>query len=125
MKKYAGYIVLGKTIDGKIIGYTEHSFSMGLEPNRVRVERSFEWDWTAKREGVSERLLAYRGVKKWADNLNAKSTDGTVFKAFRIGSKNCPVTIKWDEVIQMRKTKKYDKYKCRNLPFKVKENVTF
>lgn len=125
MKKYASYIVLGKTPEGKIIGYTEHSFAMGLSDNRVRVERSYEWRYSAKKKGVSEKLLAYRGVKEWADKLNNKDLNGIIYKPFRIGSKNCPVIIDWREIVEMKKTNKNDKFNWRNLPFRVKENVEF
>jgi hypothetical protein len=48
-----------------------------------------------------------------------------IFKVFRVGSKFYPVKIDWREIVDMRKNKKHDKFKWRNLPFTIKDDIKF
>ncbi len=116
-----------KDKDGVIKGYTEHSISMGFETNRVRVERDFEFKYGADKRKISNREYAWSLLSKTVAEKNKEyANKGMTFKLFRASSKNCPIILDWREVEAMRKDKrKHDKYKWRNLPFKLKENVTF
>lgn len=124
--KRAAYIILVKDKrTGVISGYVEHSFSMGLDPTRVNLNRVTETNYGKK---GAERFVRTKGAqwcRKTVDRMNREHSNVEA-KYFRVGSKNCPVIIDWREINQMaQRTMKYDKYKWRNLPFKIKENVNF
>ena len=121
MGKTAGYIVLGLNRDGSIIGYTEHSFSMGFSKELVRVHRPFEYRYAAQK-----RQQAYQHCVEMVEKLNKRhKKEGTTFRAFRVGSKNCPVSISWEKVAEMRRVKKTRKFEWRNLPFHFREDIEF
>ena len=123
-------VILAKSLsDGKIYGYTEHSFGMGTSEDRVRVERDFEttrWvkDKPDKLKGMSPAQYTWVDLQKRVKKCNKLHGDKFVFKVFRVGRKDSPVTIDWREVQTMRRNKtKHDKFKWRNLPFKIKDNA--
>jgi hypothetical protein len=121
--KSAGYIILGYNKErDEYVGYVEHSFSMGIDHNRVRVDRAFESNIMVKKLDKSARFIEHTYSKEAADKLNTrKSYPDYIFSVYRIGSKNCPVTIDWREVVDMKKKViKRSKYEWRNLAFKVK-----
>jgi hypothetical protein len=127
--KYAGYIILAKNQEGEIFGYVEHSFSMGFDKSRVRVDRIWEHRpygtseaIKLKLNGMSLRQYAWVAMCKQVKKITKLHKGIYEFKAFRIGCKSCPVTINWNEVRKMRLSKNIDKFKWRNLPFKLKEN---
>ena len=126
MKKTAGYIVLSLDRDGSIIGYTEHSISMGFSKEVVRVHRPFEYRYAAQKHYSTKRQQAYQHCVEMAEKLNKRhKKEGTTFRAFRVGSKNCPVSISWKRVAEMHRVKKIKKFEWRNLPFHVRKDVEF
>lgn len=118
--KTRSYIILKFNEDGSIEGYVENSFSMGFSSSRVRVNRSFEFDYQAKVEKISKSTAASRDMRRDVDRLNNKFPKST-FRYFRVGAKNCPVVIDWNEIVNNRaKKEKIGKYESRNLPFSLK-----
>lgn len=129
--KRKGYIVLGKhKTTGEIVGYVEHSFSMGFSSERVNLythEPNYNVGKTYldKYHAKSTMEYYYRINKKDSDKLNKKYPEYE-FKVFRIGSKHCPVKIDWTERILMkRKLTKLEKFNWRNPKFTLREDVKF
>lgn len=120
--KYASYIIIGKHKEtGEYVGYVEHSFSMGIDPKRVRVERSYELRYTAEKNKTTVKRETALYMRKNVNRLNKEFSEYE-WKYFRVGSKHCPFIIDWSETLAIRsKKEKYDKYKFRNLPFTVKK----
>lgn len=114
------YIILGIDNKGQYWGYTEHSFSMGFSENEVKVfALELKGKWSEKATNQNE----WNWCKGQVEKLNKKKANGCKWKAFRVGSKHCPVEVDFSEVMLMQSKKiKYDKYKYRNQPFKLKEN---
>ena len=114
------YIILGRNEKGQYFGYTEHSFCMGFSPIEVRVfALEFKGKWSEKATNQREWNWCKEQVKK----LNNRKANRCEWKVFRVGSKYCPVEVDFTEVKLMQSKKiKYDKYKYRNQPFKLKEN---
>lgn len=138
------YIILRKNLKtGEIDGYCEYSFSMGFEPDRVKVyacvlktgaksaEDNYQnyihkkyWkkkntdDWyeggqRANSPNQREWLLLRTRLYKMRAEYKRQPYE---FKLFRLG-KNCPVRIDFSELNDMRKGRmKYDKFKWRNQP---------
>lgn len=104
-----GYIILGYDPNTKIYtGYIENSFSMGFSTSRVKVYRADKY---------SSLQEVYNFAVITANTLNNDTTSSINFKVYRIGSKHCPVRIFWGEVVVMKTTNWWDKFKWRNLPF--------
>ena len=112
-----GYIILGRMkSDNTFVGYTEHSFSMGVDSTEhVRVWRSSKkrtlYSATAE-EVVRSRMC---DVKE----LNKKHPD-IEWSLYRVGSKDCPVKIKWSRYHNLKKHKNLNKFDYRNLVFEKK-----
>lgn len=118
-RKYRAWIILGKhKVTGQYAGIVEHSISMGLDKNRVRVEKEWEVIYYMKDES-ERRDKTNKSVKYWQKNIGiySKRYPDYEFKIFRVGTKNCPVKIDWGSY-HLRKKK--DKYESRNLVFTVK-----
>lgn len=129
--KRKGYIVLGKhKTTNEIVGYVEHSFSMGFNPERVNVitydsKKTVGKVYLDKYHAKSTMGYYYRIYKKDVNMLNKKFSEYE-FKVFRIGSKHCPVKIDWTERILMkRKQMKTEKFIWRNPKFTLREDVKF
>ncbi len=110
------YIILGVTENNTFIGYTEHSFSMGVDSKtRVRVWRpDLHSRWTRR---TIEEYVAY--LQKDVIRLN-KDHPKIRWSLYSVGSVNCPVKINWSEYHTSRKNKTLDKVGYRNLGFEKK-----
>ena len=118
-RKYRAWIILGKhKVTGQYVGIVEHSFSMGLDKNRVRVEKEWEVLYFMKDES-ERRKKTNDSVKHWQKNVStySKRYPDYEFNIFRVGTKNCPVKIDWGSY-HLRKKK--EKYENRNLGFTVR-----
>lgn len=110
--KHTCYIILGKSSDTDYCGEVEHSLSMGLSKDRVRV-------YSTNNNKHLSCLDLYNCLKKAANTLNNK-IPGTTFRVYRVGSKYCPVSIDWTEMVAMINGKlPENKYRFRNLPFSI------
>jgi len=111
------YIILGIDDKGQYWGYTEHSFCMGFSKTEVRV-------WAPKYKGTSTsrpnpNQLEWNWCCEQAAKLN-KRQNKIHWRAYRVGSKHCPVKLDFTPVELMKKKKiKYDKYNYRNQKFTV------
>lgn len=130
--KHAGYIILAKDQAGKISGYVEHSFSMGVDATRVRVDRLWEFKpyissssketLAEKLKGKSLRQHAWSKMQETVTKITKLHKGKYEFKIFRIGCKTSPVIIDWRETATMRRKgkKAHDKFKWRNPMFTLK-----
>lgn len=128
--KRRGYVLLRFGKEG-IWGYCEESFAMSFMPDRVRVWR--EWEGRTR---IEDSMGNYRWIKdrnklvmflqEKAEKLRAMNPEDK-FEVFRIGSKNCPVAIDWDEFYQEAREKgkasKVSKRNWRNLKFSARECI--
>lgn len=117
-KKYRAWIILGKhKSTGKYVGIVEHSFSMGLDSNRVRVEKEWEILYSMKNE-TERRKKTTDSIKYYQKDITkyTKNHPDYEFTLHRVGTKNCPVKIHWSRY----HTEKKDKFNNRNLVFTLK-----
>ena len=113
------YIIIGTDRHGKHYGYVENSFNMGCSNNEVRV-----WAQEYKRAGStsSDNQQTWNWLVGIADKLNRSKYQGLFWKAYRVGSKHCPVVVDFSFADKMKAGKrKYDKYWWRNQRFEDKE----
>lgn len=116
-KTLKAYALFGKDKNGKLYGYVENSFSMGLSESEVR-----RWPVLAFDSVLHEELSPYQ-IKKQEkyqkdlltmlerDKLRmSKTYPDLEFFIVRLNSKNCPVIIHWKDY----KTVK-GKYQIRNI----------
>ena len=97
--------------NGHKYGYVEESFSMCLDPNRVRVFTKTKYSRkTYNADTVNMLQDAKLGV--WKD-VHGKFVHIVKAEVYRVGSKNCPFKIDWRE----RFIDSTSKYNWRNLPF--------
>lgn len=101
------YIMLGKNANGIFVGQTEHSFSMGISRDHVRLFRPYtntphEKTQQYNQERVSSLAQSYPKYK---------------WHVYRVGSKNCPVKINWTEYHAIQKSGNSRNADYRNLPF--------
>lgn len=148
IKNKKGYIVLGYNKDAdKYYGYIENSFSMGVSPNRVQVYgtnfkkydldnamRNYksiqdgvyhfkkEWDTLYLKNAKlnSPNQLLWFQVRHAAERLNNIKLKNCEWKAYRVGSKYCPVEIDFSEINTNQKLNTVNKFNYRNQPFKRK-----
>lgn len=135
--KHAGYVILAKDPAGTITGWVEHSFSMGTDATRIRVDRLWEFKpyisskstetLADKLKGKSLRQHAWFKMNETVAKINKLHKGKFEFKAFRIGCKTSPVVIDWTETALMRRKgrKAHDKFKWRNPKFKLKEDFVW
>lgn len=76
------YVILKRDTEGRILGYTEHSWSMSWQLDQCRVWREWELNYYTKKFS-DER---YKELEDWLPK------DDGVFLA-RLNSKNCPITV--------------------------------
>ena len=121
-KKYRGYIILGYSIDEeRYMGYVENSFSMGVSPCRVKVYSEVKggtknWEQNGYK---SPNEMLWDHCRNTAERLNRVGYYGnTIWKVYRINSKNCPVKVDMSELM-LYKSNKLDlsKYSIRNHRF--------
>jgi len=142
------YVILRRNkITGEIDGYCEYSFSMGFEPNRVKVygcvlktgaktaESNYQnylykkyWkkkktdDWYEggqKANSANQRNWLWLRETVYKLRTNHKN-EQFEYKLFRLGKK-CPIDVDFSELEDMRKGRiKSDKFKYRNQPIKQK-----
>lgn len=114
-RRFRSWIILGKhKSTGKYAGIVEHSFSMGLDSHRVRVEKEWEVLYSMKDES-ERRDRTNKSVKYWQECIGkySKRYPEYEFNIFRVGTKNCPVKIHWDNYHLGKK----EKFERRNLIF--------
>lgn len=133
------YIILSyNRITNQYCGYHEPNRAWGLNEMRVKLHTVLPQDTYVApldKKRLIERFynaktraeFIYRSCKEDAENLNeGEYRRGFKFKVFRVGSKNCPVSIDWNErVLMKRKLIKYSRYNWLNPKFKIKEDVNF
>jgi hypothetical protein len=133
------YIILGYNKESDTYyGYIECSFSMSYDEKRVKVYGNFKTKYspdTIKNimancknnfdGAITNELPNSYNQHLWFDlraivvHLNRTKYNNCVWRVYRVGSKNCPVTIDFSEIKLMKQGKmKYDKYCFRNQPFK-------
>lgn len=127
MSKVACYIILAQEkATGEILGWVEQSISMGVDKNFVRVSRDYEYKYGAEKRGITPRANAYQRSVEEVNELNKKYGHKYTYKVFRVGSNHCPVRIDWSDLVYRRKHQiRVTNSVWRNLPFKLKEDVTF
>lgn len=96
---------------GEMYGYVECSFSMSVDPNRIRVFYPSKYSSKTYNE---DTVKALQDVSKgiWKD-VYGKVVEIDHTEIYRVGSKKCPVKINWTP----RFNTKTSKYEYRNLPF--------
>jgi len=118
------YIILAtNTKTGEIQGRIENSFSMGLSDDFVRVERAWEYNYTARNKGVSNKRATTITLRETCNKLNQhpNTPKDVTFNFYRVGSKHCPVKLDWVNIIKRKKKEKgCSKFDARNLRFKIK-----
>lgn len=140
MKREKGYVILGVDKAGKLWGIIENSFSMGVSDTHVNVHSkckinkyyyedvdenlgSFKSHVVGGKKCLvnSQNQLMYFQMKEECKKYNIRNIGGCEWKVYRINSRYCPVEIDFSELIDMKMKKvKYDKWKWRNQPFKLK-----
>lgn len=118
-KRYRSWIILGRhKSTGKYVGIVEHSFSMGISNDRVRVEKEWEVLYFMKDES-ERREKTTKSVKYWQKNIAtySKRYPQYEFKIYRVGTKNCPVKIDWTDYHNGKK----EKFERRNLIFTTRQ----
>lgn len=121
-KKYRGYIILGYCIDeDRYMGYIENSFSMGVSHCRVKVFSEIKggtlnWD---KHGFKSPNEMLWTHCRYTAERLNRIGYYGnTIWKAYRINSKRCPVKVDMSDLMKHIDRKiTLEKYCIRNHRF--------
>ena len=135
------YIILGYSQkEDKYYGYVEHSFSMGAHEDRVKVygyakyrysddvlysimlrcENEFK-NGKSKLNPNSYNQHIWFELRDTAERLTRQKYNDCVWKVYRVGSKDCPVTVDFTEInLMLRGKMKYDKFIYRNQPFKKK-----
>lgn len=144
------YIIIATEIKtGKHFGYVEKSFTMDLDPNRVRVWSENEWSKDIFKISDTDREDARRKLEKGVGFENTYKTEaythpnsraqyiwfvyrfkieslkrsypGLDFRLYRVGSKSCPFKVDIRERMLMKKKFiKFDKYEFWNSKFELK-----
>lgn len=104
-------VIIRPTDAGQFVGLTEESFSMGWEPDRVRIW----WSGNAYSNFGSHHVID--GVKD--AEYNARSPNATIYDPL---SEDCPIDVDLEQWAQDF-TAGRSKYLARNAPFKAKERV--
>lgn len=124
-KKYKGYIILGySNEEQRYVGYTENSFSMGVSPTRVKVYSEIlggTQNWQ-KHGFKSPNEMLWVHCRYTVERLNRNGYYGdTRWRAYRIGSKHCPVKVDMKEFMLYKTGKiELDKYCIRNHRFELR-----
>lgn len=135
------YIILGYSQkEDKYYGYVEHSFSMGAHEDRVKVYGIAKYRYSddvlngimqkckdefkkgkTKLNPNSYNQHLWFELRETAERLTRQKYNDCVWKVYRVGSKDCPVTVDFTELnLMFRGKMKYDKFIYRNQPFKRK-----
>lgn len=128
--KHRGYVIL-RLCEDEIHGYCEESLSMSFMLDRVRVWR--EWEGKTKIEDamgnymwINDRNKLVMFLQDRVKNLKKKHPEDD-FRVFRIGSKNCPISIDWDSLYKEARAnggvRNVTKRNWRNLKFTARECI--